>query len=663
MDRVRYVAYMRRSTTDQEQSLARQRSEIERYAKEHGIEVEAWFSDDGISGVEDETRPDFQRMIAAAERRQFDVIVVYELSRFGRFETFQSAGWMLRLKRARVRIEAIAGRVKDPYSLEGRIIAALEQDREEVFKLSFRTLSGQREVAEKGLRAGGRCPFGYTRIRHRADGKVEDAGRAGTAKRDKREKIELAPGDPIEVECVQEIFRMAHEGVGYRSIAQRMADRGIPSPDAIRGRKVASIPGAWTATTVRAILLNRAYVGDAIWNRTSRPKFHRLEGGKVVPIEDHEQDQHKRNERKDWIVVPDAHPKLIDREVFDAVQLKIRSQRSTARGHVNEYLLTGLIRCESCGDAYIGTTVTRLLMREGEERRVSEPQYFCGGTLRAKDRCRRVGIPRDLLEAAILRILDEVVFRPEALAKLEERLRRQLARRRATPIEDGIAPVERRERDLQRQIADGARRMLLVDPSLIPDLNAALAELKDELTRVQRDLESRRRAASATEDGERTIRETLDRFRSMASVLRNPSLPLEQRKDVLRRLLPIRDGVRPIRVHIDLGAPPGWRKALKRVQVRHVSFADRPPAGDASGFVVSPAGVEPAACALGKHRSIQLSYGDEVEAALYDGGRRRRIAPRRERRPLLSTARRPGSFDIRSPPRARSLSPRAGQEV
>jgi len=51
---------MRRSTTDQEQSLARQRSEIERYAKEHGIEVEAWFSDDGISGVEDETRSDFQ---------------------------------------------------------------------------------------------------------------------------------------------------------------------------------------------------------------------------------------------------------------------------------------------------------------------------------------------------------------------------------------------------------------------------------------------------------------------------------------------------------------------------------------------------------------------------------------------------------------------------
>jgi len=61
------------------------------------------------------------------------------------------------------------------------------------------------------------------------------------------------------------------------------------------------------------------------------------------------------------------------------------------------------------------------------------------------------------LESAILRILDEEVFRPEALGKLEERLRRQLARKRATPIEDGIAPVERRERDFRRRRAGGRR--------------------------------------------------------------------------------------------------------------------------------------------------------------------------------------------------------------
>ncbi|HEV8218596.1 MAG TPA: hypothetical protein VGP95_22255 [Gemmatimonadaceae bacterium] len=66
-------------------------------------------------------------------------------------------------------------------------------------------------------------------------------------------------------------------------------------------------------------------------------------------------------------------------------------------------------------------------------------------------------------------------------------------------------------------------------------------------------------------------------------------MPLERRKDVLRRPLPYRDGVRPIRVFIEPQAPPGWRKALKRVRFRDLSFADPPAVGDASGFMVSPA--------------------------------------------------------------------------
>jgi hypothetical protein len=83
--------------------------------------------------------------------------------------------------------------------------------------------------------------------------------------------------------------------------------------------------------------------------------------------------------------------------------------------------------------------------------------------------------------------------------------------------------------------------------------------------------------------------------------------------------LPKRDGVRPIQVYIDQNAPAGWRKALKRIVVRHLAFGDArrdaPQAGATSASRVSPAGVEPATCALGKHRSIQLSYGDAERGA------------------------------------------------
>jgi DNA invertase Pin-like site-specific DNA recombinase len=274
----RAVAYLRRSTKDQAQSLERQRHEIERFAAANGIAIGRWYEDDGISGVLDAARPGFQQMIADAERREFDLIVCHELSRFGRFDAFQSGSWLHRLKAARVRVQAIEGTIRDPYSIQGKLLLALEQDRQESVKLSMRTLSGQRETATKGFRAGGKVPYGYSRLRRKANGSVEDAGRVGRAKRDKSEVIELVLGPPEEVEAVRTAYRMAREGAGYRSIATYLNDHGIASPDVERAKTIATVPGRWCATTIRAMLMNPAYCGDAIWNVRSMPKFHRLEG-------------------------------------------------------------------------------------------------------------------------------------------------------------------------------------------------------------------------------------------------------------------------------------------------------------------------------------------------------------------------------------------------
>ena len=90
------------------------------------------------------------------------------------------------------------------------------------------------------------------------------------------------------------------------------------------------------------------------------------------------------------------------------------------------------------------------------------------------------------------------------------------------------------------------------------------------------------------------MREIIDSFRSMVGILRDPTFPLERRREVLRRFLPIRDGVRPIRVYFDEGAQRGWRKALKRVTVRHISVRT----GDMTPKMVAGAGFEPATSGL-----------------------------------------------------------------
>ena len=78
------VAYLRRSTDRQEQSLGDQRKEVARWARESGYGVIREYVDDAISGTSAEERPAFQRMIADAARGDFRAVIVWNSDRFSR---------------------------------------------------------------------------------------------------------------------------------------------------------------------------------------------------------------------------------------------------------------------------------------------------------------------------------------------------------------------------------------------------------------------------------------------------------------------------------------------------------------------------------------------------------------------------------------------------
>lgn len=81
----RAAAYIRESTEEQDKGYSpdNQKETILRYARQNGIEVVEWYKD-LFTGRSAEKRIDFQRMIADAMMKKFDVILIFHSSRFAR---------------------------------------------------------------------------------------------------------------------------------------------------------------------------------------------------------------------------------------------------------------------------------------------------------------------------------------------------------------------------------------------------------------------------------------------------------------------------------------------------------------------------------------------------------------------------------------------------
>jgi len=393
------VAYLRRSTDRQEQSLPDQEKAIRKYAAEHDLEIVRVYQDDAVSGTSTNGRRGFEQMFADSEQPgcAFRYILVYDVKRFSRGDN-DEAGYHRHLLRQRG-IEVIyvsenfAGNDTDDLVCSTKQWLA-RQEAKELSKVTFR---GLLTSAERGFWLGGVPPFGYdiqyesndgialTRVRFLSDGRKEVYDTEGkllrvVVRRERvaasdRDKARLVPSSLERVELVRRIFNMyVREGKGLNAIAESLNGKGIPSPRARSGSK--SGGGSWSIGTLWSILRNPIYTGAMVWNRRAKGKFHRVEAGRTTERPRSEFAKTHVSSERDWIVVPGAHEPLIDRETFEAAQrlLKERAVKHCPGGvlrvgHVKNspYLLTGLMRCSRCGYAYQGySSHTRRHRKSGE---------------------------------------------------------------------------------------------------------------------------------------------------------------------------------------------------------------------------------------------------------------------------------------------------------
>lgn len=286
--RLKRVAAYARVSTDNEEQLSSYEAQVDHYTgyiqsnnQWKFVEV---YADEGISATSTKKRDGFNRMIKDALAGKIDLIITKSVSRFAR-NTVDTLTTVRKLKDKGVEVYFEKENI---YTLDSKgellitIMSSLAQ--EESRSISENVTWGQRKRF-----ADGKVSLPYKQFLGYEKG--EDG---------------LPKIVESEAKTVRLIYKMFLEGTAGTTIAKYLSENNIPSP---AGKKV------WSESTIRSILHNEKYKGDAILQKSFTVDF--LTKKKKVNEEEVPQ-----------YYVENSHPAIISAEVFDLAQAEFERRRS-----------------------------------------------------------------------------------------------------------------------------------------------------------------------------------------------------------------------------------------------------------------------------------------------------------------------------------------------
>lgn len=254
--------YVRMSDEMQQYSIENQKTAIGEYAASHGFVVIKTYADPGKSGVLAKNRKGLRELLkdVVGGVAQFKAILVYDVSRWGRFQDNDEAAYYEFLcAKSGIPLHYCA----EPFNNDGTAISSLLKALKRSMAAEFsrelgeKVLRGKTRIIQLGFRVGGHAGYGYRRVMVSADRTRKQEMKAGEHKSFTTDRVILVPGPKKEVEGIREMFAMAIQGRGCAEIARQLNLKGFTR----EGRP-------WTPQTVRNTVTNPKYLGHNVWGRT-----------------------------------------------------------------------------------------------------------------------------------------------------------------------------------------------------------------------------------------------------------------------------------------------------------------------------------------------------------------------------------------------------------
>jgi DNA invertase Pin-like site-specific DNA recombinase len=412
--KLRVAAYCRVSTDNEEQATSYE-AQIEHYTSSINSnpdwEPAGIFADDGISGTSTRKRDEFNRMIGECMTGNIDMVITKSISRFAR-NTLDCLKYIRMLKERNI-----------PVFFEKENINTLDSKGEILLTIMASLAQQESQSLSQNVKLGIQYRF------QQGEMHINSSRFLGYTK-DEHKRLVIVPE---EAEVIRRIFKEYLEGTTIRRIALGLEADGV---------RTGAGKGKWYRETVKTILKNEKYIGDALLQKTYTVDFltkKRVANSGIVP----------------QYYVENSHEAIIPKDLYVRVQEEMARRATLRSGEDNckrqystKSALAGIVYCGECGEIY-----RRVHWNNRGRRSIV---WRCVSRLEGKGECSSPTVTEEKLQQCVVRAINMAMGdKTGFLAVLQKNIEAVLDEQQGMEAEGIDARLDELQRELLRRVNSG----------------------------------------------------------------------------------------------------------------------------------------------------------------------------------------------------------------